>query len=274
MLNWLDKKTGFSICVAFSLGLAMQYFINLTSDLWGNIDSWVKVATVFNSFAVIGVVVVWFQIKAEHERSRREKAVELLLKWNDSLMRETSLARKIVEDFSAGQCRSLYKQEKFLVTRKQHESIMEIMECAISGTTSNAVEDTKTDSTVDSDKKVSEEADSEKEFSKDNSKKISSSVGDNKVELNKREISKLRWLVLSYLNMFESILIAWQYSVADRKIIEAQFSYLFDTKNGCDGLSNFRAACGGETCYPASEIFSAHVREEKRKNLVSKGNVA
>lgn len=93
------------------------------------------------------------------------------------------------------------------------------------------------------------------------------------VDLNEGEISKLRWLVLSYLNMFESILVAWQYSAANRKIIEAQFSYLFDPANGSDALSNFRRACGGTSCYPAIEAFAAHVQKEKQKRLIKKGNI-
>ena len=222
--------------IGLLLGLFINNFIIANKELWQNVDLWVKIATIINACAVFGVSLLWFQIKAEHERSRREKAVDLLLKWNDSLKKETSLARKIVEGFSLEQCRCLYKQESFKVSGKHYKTILEIMECH-----------------EDQDKEISD---------------------DNDADLTQGEISKLRWLVLSYLNMFESILVAWQYSVADRGIIEAQFSYLFDTAHGYDALSNFRMACGGESSYPAIESFTAHVRDEQRKRLIKKGNVA
>ena len=49
------------------------------------IDFMVQINPIINTFALGGVILLWIQIKAEHERSRREKAVYLLLKWNDSL---------------------------------------------------------------------------------------------------------------------------------------------------------------------------------------------
>ncbi|SCM82461.1 hypothetical protein KL86SPO_50232 [uncultured Sporomusa sp.] len=95
------KKSLFFIC-GLIIGLIINNFISSNNVIWQNIDSWVKIATIINAFAVFGVILLWFQIKAEHERDRREKTVDLLLAWNESLKKETSLARKIVEGFSPG----------------------------------------------------------------------------------------------------------------------------------------------------------------------------
>ena len=279
------------MCVIFFLGFLMKYFIDMNNGLWLQLDFWVKIATIINAFTILGVIGLCWQVKAEHERSRREKAVDLLLKWNDSLKKETSSARKIVQAFSIEQCRSLVKQEKFIVSRKDYDSILILMEKKEAETikktdTAKEAEIVKKADTV-KEAEIVKKADTVKEAEtvkkadtvkeaetvKETEPKINYDTSD-KVQLSAREVSKLRWLVISYLNLFESILVAWQYSVADREIIEAQFSYLFDLTNGCDALSTYRQACGGENSYPAIEVFSAHVQEQKHKKLINKKNVA
>lgn len=87
------------------------------------------------------------------------------------------------------------------------------------------------------------------------------------------KVSKLRWLVMTYLNILESILVAWQYSIVDREIIEHQFSYLFSSERGHSALSKFRSAAGGEKSFPAIEIFANHIEEKKKSILKEKANI-
>ena len=171
----------------------------------------------------IQVFLIWRQMKADHERSRREKAVDLLLKWTEKLDENSSIAKKIGEKLNEEQARKIYNYEKVKLSKDYKNLINKIF------------------------KKVQEEG----EF----------------VILNERQSGKLRWLLISYLNLLESILAAWQYNIVDRDLIEHEFSYLFSPEEGYTVLKNFRIVCGGEKTYPAIEIFINHL-EERRKNIL------
>ena len=66
-----------------------------------NLQDAANIATMIGAIAVVGVFVqinlARKQLIADHERSRREKTVELLLEWTKNLKEDNSLARKIVE---------------------------------------------------------------------------------------------------------------------------------------------------------------------------------
>lgn len=75
-----------------------------------------NIATIISSLAIIGIVIqIWLtltQLKTDHERSRREKSVELLLEWAKNLNEDSSLARKIVESLNEEQTINLFNQEE------------------------------------------------------------------------------------------------------------------------------------------------------------------
>ena len=48
----------------------------------------------------VGLLLNWMQMRADHERARREKAVEYILSWARNVDRRGTLARKLVETFS------------------------------------------------------------------------------------------------------------------------------------------------------------------------------
>jgi hypothetical protein len=79
---------------------------------------------------------------------------------------------------------------------------------------------------------------------------------------------------VSYLNSLEFTLVAWQYSVIDKEIIESQFAYLFRPSDGHEVLKYFRKAAGGGSAFPAIEIFTAHLSQKQRNLLISKANIA
>lgn len=172
------------------------------------------------------------QFEADHERSRREKTVDILFEWDKRLKKEGALARKIVETFSAEQCRELTSQSPLQVSVKLAPHLHQLFGI---------------------------------EFKPD---------PNNIIHLNEAHSSELRWHVITYLNALESVLVAWQYSIVDREIIEHQFSYLFKPSDGHEGLKHFRIASGGEDSYPAIEIFASHIIEKRRAKLVQKANVA
>ena len=170
--------------------------------------------------------------EADHERSRREKTVDILFEWDKRLKKEGALARKIVETFSAEQCRELTSQSPMQVSAKLTPHLHQLFG---------------------------------KNLEPDQ---------NNLISLNEAHSSELRWHVITYLNALESVLVAWQYSIVDREIIEHQFSYLFKPSDGHEGLKHFRVATGGEDSYPAIEIFASHIMEKRRAKLVQKANVA
>ncbi|MFP0274698.1 hypothetical protein FSC02_16020 (plasmid) [Acinetobacter indicus] len=172
------------------------------------------------------------QFEADHERSRREKTVDILFEWDKRLKKEGALARKIVETFSAEQCRELTAQSPLLVSGKLKPHLHQLF---------------GPDLELDQ---------------------------NNLIHLNEAHSSELRWHVITYLNALESVLVAWQYSIVDREIIEHQFSYLFKPSDGHEGLKHFRIATGGEDSYPAIEIFASHIIEKRREKLVQKAKVA
>lgn len=198
-----------------------------------------NISTIIGSLAIIGifiqVLLAYRQLKADHERSRREKSVEMLLEWNKQLKEDSSLARKIAESLNEEQSRKLFNQEIVEIDSKFKPSLMKLF-----GIT---------------DEKLLDE-------------------NNSKVKLDEGQVSKLRWHLITYLNSLESILVAWQYSIVDREIIEHQFSYLISPEKGHSALKYFRTATGGEKTYPAIELFSRHLDEEHKSILKNKTKVA
>ena len=196
-----------------------------------------NIATIIGSLALIGVflqiILARKQLKADHERSRREKSVELLLEWTKNLKEDSSSARKIVESLDEEQCRNLFSQDDTRIPKKYNNSLKKILS-------------------------ISEDLKEE----------------NGHIVLSGDKVSKLRWHIMIYLNLLESILVAWQYSIVDRDIIEHQFSYLFSLQEGHAALKSFRTAAGGERTFPAIAIFANHLEEKRRSTLKEKANVA
>jgi len=195
------------------------------------------VATIIGALAIIVVAIqaaiAFRQFKADHERSRREKAVDLLFEWSKALKKEWAIVRKIIETLTEEQCREVFAQQKITIPEKQKKLLLHFF-----------------------DEKVLEEKES------------------GEAVLSEAQSSELRWHAISYLNSLEAVLIAWQYSVVDRGMVESQFGYLFRPEQGHSALKYFRVAAGGELSYPATEIFSSHIERKRRELLQEKANVA
>ncbi len=178
-----------------------------------------------------GVWFLWLQIKDDHERSRRERACELVLEWSKSLRQGSSLARKLVETFTEEQARKLEKSEAL----ELGGDTCEIVKSCLEGSTDSA--------------KIEQ--------------------ANDKVKLNPRQTSILRWHIVCYLNTLESILMARRHGVADKEMIKEQFRYLVSPREGHYILRNYRQASGGANVYPAIEEFVRELEEES--NALSRG---
>jgi hypothetical protein len=164
--------------------------------------------------------------KDEHERSRRENAVKLISDWTKSLDQKSSIARKLIETFTQEQCKSLDKQDSIEVDVKYIE---EIKACF-------------------SIKNINTEL----------------SITGNNVRLSNEQTVYLRWLAITYLNSIESIFLAWLHHVADREIIESEFQYLIDDREGHSLLHTLRTAMNIDA-YPGINEFAREIRK-KREN--------
>jgi hypothetical protein len=203
-----------------------------------NLQDFAHIATIITGLGVFGIAcqVLYShkQLKADHERSRREKSVDILMVWSKNLKKEGSIARKIIECLNEEQCRDVFNQQSVSISRKHENLIKQLF---------------KAEHLPDIDQ------------------------AGNEVTLTEAQSTELRWHAITYLNTLEFSLVAWQYSVVDKNIIESQFQYLFRPADGHEVLKHFRKAAGGENSYPAIEIFTAHISEKRRKNLIQKSEV-
>lgn len=203
-----------------------------------SLSEWANIATIITALGVVGIALqVLFshrQIKADHERSRREKSVEVLIEWSKNLKKEGSLARKIIECLNEEQCREVYNQNETRVSKKHITLLVQLFGDKL------------------------QENDNEGDY----------------ITLTEAQTTELRWHVITYLNSLEFTLVAWQYAVVDKDIIESQFSFLFRPADGHELLKHFRKAAGGEDTYPAIEIFTAHLEQKRKEKLIEKAKVA
>jgi hypothetical protein len=80
----------------------------------------------------------------------------------------------------------------------------------------------------------------------------------------------IRWHILTYLNVLESILTAERHGIADSDIIREQFHYLVNPMEGHTGLKHFRTAAGGHAAYPAIADLVARLVKSSESTVAGK----
>ena len=76
------------------------------------------ISAVANIFIALGVGLAWWSFRGDHERSRREKAIELVSQWAINMNKRGSAARKLVETLDKEKSKSLWKQEPLKIEKK------------------------------------------------------------------------------------------------------------------------------------------------------------
>lgn len=102
-------------------GEGFWYILHQTSI---TIDSgWV--GAIANVVIALGVIVAVFQflmskkqLQKDHERSRRERAVELIQTWTTQINQKATLARKLIECLDESQVKAIYNQESVKLDKK------------------------------------------------------------------------------------------------------------------------------------------------------------
>jgi hypothetical protein len=172
------------------------------------------------------------QIREDHERSRRDRAVDLILQWTERLQLETSSARKLVEALSEQQCISLSNIEPLDIPVKL-KSLVET--CLALSSTDQPKEE------------------------------------NGVIRLQEKHVAVIRWQVVQYLNTLEAITAAWRHNVADREVLVEQFGYLVDSTKGYSALEKFRVAAGGRDVFPAIADFAEKLKERREQHPKGKG---
>lgn len=85
-------------------------------------------------------------------------------------------------------------------------------------------------------------------------------------EINALQSSKIRWNLISYLNVLEAILASWVNDTADRELIEEEFKYMFDHDDGT--LKRFRNLSAGS--YPCIDLFEEDMLKKSKSSLHKK----
>ena len=172
------------------------------------------------------------QMSNDHERSRRENAINALIHFDQNLSNKASSSRKFVETLEFSQVKSLINQESFEIDIKCKELFLS---CIKSSTSTDEL------------------------YSKDSTT----------IKISEKISAQIRWQVIIYLNILETVLSAWRHNVADRNMIEEQFEFLVLPEEGHYILKDYRKAIGGKGSYPSIEEFAEYI--ENRRNKVING---
>jgi hypothetical protein len=161
------------------------------------------------------------QLHEDHERSRRQAALELVWRFTEQI-KGTSSADLIEGIAEPNTVRKILNCEPVELTMDDRQ--INALRVCLKGTSLEA--DTPTASGA--------------------------------ITLSREAVSAVQTAALGYLNVVESVLFGWQHNVADKTMIESQFEYLFDSTRGRNCLKLFREAAGGDRAFPAIAAFEQH----------------
>lgn len=234
---------GIAICLLVLLIYQLSKMLGISFakeiDFFGAIEA---VATIFS---LVSIWIMIFQIYGEHEKGRREKTIDVLLEWAKSINQNTYAMKNLCERLTEDQCRKLSNLEEFSVSQDWYKDFCQIFY---------------------PDKEVDNELSKPQYPQSIFCEQCESGMKKSRL-LTKDELSKLRWEVTNYLNILEFVLVAWENNVVDTEVVEQEFAFLLDKKEGKTLLEDFRRAVGDEYTYPAIKGFCIRI-EDKHKNTI------
>ena len=155
-------------------------------------------------FVIAQVYVAYKHMKYDHERSRREKATDMMQLWAVDLFTispNISFARTIVESLDDAQCEKIWRGESIEVSGDLGFALKPFL-----------------------------------------SKKNSFKGEESSYKLNANESVRIRNEVTGALNLLECVASAWRHNVADRDILEEEFKDILIPLGRRTALSRFREA--------------------------------
>jgi hypothetical protein len=179
--------------------------------------------------------IIFLQLRLDHERSRRETAVNLVREWTLNIRIETSSVISLVTNFSIEQCKSLAEEKPIYIGNGNitKESVLNCLTHGFPNVIENDI------------------------------------IQDNALIIRGKYAGYIRFRTMGYLNLLESILCAWNSGIARRDIIEEQFRFL-RVAPGLD-LKSFRQAMfdirGQTNTFPSISNFTDATRNRISKPL-------
>ena len=200
------------------------------------------VNTIANTISAAGIVFLWWQVRLyrqeyrdDHERSRRENAVQMMLEWAKKLDRGTNVITRFVDTLDDLQARELANERPFCISREKKGVVESLLLSVTELARDTALADC-----------------------------------DAGIEIRQVAVSLIRAQAVNYLNMLEIVLTAWKHNMADREILHAQFAPLYNPKNGDFMLERFRDAIGGAEAYPSIADFVQALKVERQRSASRK----
>jgi len=195
------------------------------------------ITAVATALTTLSVLIIWRQVRADHERSRREKALELMEFWTthtDYMSPFFVFGRQIVQSLTREQCELLFQREPFAVDRKI-EHLVDAFRADFAHRLRTATTRSRANASKD---------DNEKE-----------------ILLTKTESAALRMIAITFLNMLEVVATAWRHNIADRGILEEEFADIISPRTNRFALDTFRAVTG---IYPSISMMEHQLQQRKR----------
>ena len=175
----------------------------------------------------------------QYEQLRRSKTVDMVIHYAQNVKKETKTIEKIVLTFSDEQCKKLYNCSPFYVSSRTRDKICDI--CPYKEECIQITDETNKPC-----------------YTKDGEKNLEYSIHGPILRF-------IREQVISYLNTLESVMLAWQLGIVDRKTIEEQFAFLDKKRPQERALQSFRRIAGGGQSYPAIEHFYEYLETTHRE---------
>jgi hypothetical protein len=182
--------------------------------------------TVFTTF------LLYFQIRADHKRSRRERALELMKFWQsrqDDNAPYFICGKRLLRTLTPYQC-TVLRDGGELVIGSEHKHMLDIFRTAI-----------------------------HQKFALSRSRKEPAGFA-----LSELELICLRSLGIRYFNDLEIVATAWRNNIADRKIIEEEFQLMYTGESGTAFL--YQDLLDASYPYPSLKYMVKAIKEvEERK---------
>jgi hypothetical protein len=182
----------------------------------------------------VSAAIIFLQLRLDHERSRRQTAVDLIRVWTASQRIETSTVIRLVKEFTHEQCEALVDNKTILIMNMDI-TIENILNCLMAGFPNIVDQDI---------------------------------YQNGKIVITGKYCTYIRFRTMDYLNTLEAILAAWNCGIARRDIIEEQFKFI---RMGGYDLSKYRVAYqnlrGGNDAFPSISNFMSTMSPKINKPL-------
>jgi hypothetical protein len=175
----------------------------------------------------------------DHERSRREKAIDLLFEWARTPDEAGSDARRFCQKLSLDQIKHLYAFKEVIDESPQTLMVDAKYRVLLNRATSR-LHKASNDGTTAAKSRLES------------------------ITLTQEELLHIRWNLIGYFNLIEAILSAWIHETANKSMIEKEFKFLYENEETVSLIMNFREA-SDDSCH-ALAIFT----EEMHQQVVTK----